>query len=93
MNDMLVGAITLANLLIGLFFLRFWRGTRDSFFLYFALSFSIEGLNRLISGLTHTLYENAPLYYLVRLISYSLIVIAIWKKNKRKATRFDDFSS
>lgn len=85
MNDMLVGAITLANLLIGLFFFRFWRGTRDSFFLYFSLSFSIEGFNRLISGITHTLYEDAPLYYLIRLIAYSLIVIAIWKKNRRAA--------
>ncbi len=83
MNDMLVGAITLANLLIALFFLRFWRGTRDTFFLYFALSFSIEGFNRLISALTHMPYEDGPLYYLIRVVAYSLIVIAIWNKNKR----------
>lgn len=85
MNDMLVGAITLANFLIGLFFLRFWRSTQDSFFLYFALSFWIECFNRVISGLTHTLYEDVPLYYLIRLVSYSLIVIAIWRKNKQPA--------
>lgn len=84
MNDMMMGAITLANLLIGLFFLRFWRGTRDSFFLYFSLSFAIEGINRLISGLTHSFYENAPLFYLIRLVSYSLIIIAIWQKNKHQ---------
>jgi uncharacterized membrane protein HdeD (DUF308 family) len=85
MNDMMVGAITLANFLIGLFFLRFWRGTRDSFFLYFALAFAIEGINRLISGVTQTFYENAPLFYVIRLLSYSLIVIAIWQKNRRPA--------
>lgn len=85
MNDMLVGAITLANFLIGLFFLRFWRSTHDPFFLYFALSFSIEGVNRLISGVTQTLYEGALMFYLIRFISYALIVIAIWQKNRRPA--------
>ena len=72
MNDMLVGAITLANLLIGLFFLRFWRGTRDNFFLYFALSFFIEGVNRLMSGWTQTLYEGAPLFYSIRVLALRL---------------------
>jgi hypothetical protein len=82
MNDMLVGAIALANLLVGLFFLRFWKTTRDRFFLYFALSFSIEGLNRINSGLTEVLYEDAPVYYGIRLVSYALILLAIWEKNK-----------
>lgn len=85
MNDMLVGAIALANILIGLFFLRFWRGTRDSFFIYFSLAFFLEGFNRWISGVMQVLYEDAPLYYLIRLISYSLIIIAIWRKNRRAA--------
>lgn len=38
-NLMLTGAIALASLLVGLFFFRFWRQTRDRFFLYFALAF------------------------------------------------------
>lgn len=83
MNEMLIGAITLANFLIGLFFLRFWRVTRDSFFLYFALSFSVEGVNRLISGLTHTFYEDARIFYLIRLFAYALILVAILRKNWR----------
>lgn len=87
--DMLVGAIALASMLVGLFFLRFWSSTRDRFFLYFALSFGIEGVNRLISGATQTFYEDAQLYYLIRLISYGLILAAIWEKNwpgRRKKT-------
>lgn len=58
--DMMIGAIALASRLAGLFFLRFWRSTGDRFFLYFALSFGIEGFNRLLSGITKTLYEDAP---------------------------------
>lgn len=82
MNDMLVGAIALASILVGLFFLRFWRSTRDRFFLYFACSFWIEGLNRIVSGLTGALREDAPTYYLIRLAAYGLILLAIWEKNR-----------
>ena len=42
----LMGAIALASFVAGLFFFRYWRSTRDSFFLYFALSFWIEAANR-----------------------------------------------
>lgn len=80
--DMMVGAIALASMLVGLFFLRFWRNTGDRFFLYFALSFGIEGVNRMISGITQSLYEDAQLYYLIRLVSYGLILLAIWEKNR-----------
>jgi hypothetical protein len=39
-------------LVAGLFFLRFWRDTRDRLFLGFAISFLIEGLNRATLGLS-----------------------------------------
>jgi hypothetical protein len=85
--EILVGAIALASMLVGLFFLRFWKTTGDRFFLYFALSFGVEGMNRLISGLTQTLYEDARLYYLIRLISYGLILVAIWEKNRPRSEK------
>jgi len=82
----LVGAIALANFLVSLFFLRFWRRTHDRFFLYFALSFGMEGINRAISGWTQVLYEDTPIYYLIRFLSYSLILLAIWQKNRPAKT-------
>ena len=39
MELMLMGAIAAGWLVAGLFFFRFWRQTRDRFFLWFALSF------------------------------------------------------
>jgi hypothetical protein len=80
MNDILTGAITMASLVIALFFLRFWRNTGDSFFLYFSLSFLIEGLHRLYSALNDDL-EDTPLHYLIRLVAYGLILWAILEKN------------
>jgi hypothetical protein len=84
MNDMLLGGIAIASVSIGLFFFRFWKSTRDRFFLYFAIAFWIEGVNRIIFGLTGAVRETTPLYYLIRLLSYSLILLAILEKNYRR---------
>jgi hypothetical protein len=82
MNQMLTGAIAVASLLVGLFFFRFWRHTRDRFFLYFALSFWIEAGNRVALGLMRDTSENGALLYTIRLLAYGLILVAIWHKNQ-----------
>lgn len=84
MNQMLSGAIAVSSLLAGLFFLRFWRSSGDRFFLYFALSFGLEGLNRIALGLLVDANESNPLFYSVRVVAYGLIVAAIWQKNRRR---------
>ncbi|MFL6623284.1 MAG: DUF5985 family protein [Sulfurifustis sp.] len=72
----------MASLIVALFFFRFWRNSRDRLFLFFALSFALEGVNRVALGLTGGLPEDRPSYYIVRLIAYSLILIAILDKNR-----------
>ncbi|HTF94755.1 MAG TPA: DUF5985 family protein [Cellvibrio sp.] len=84
MNEMLIGAIAACCIVIGLFFLRFWKKTQDVFFLFFAISFFLEGLNRVSLVMFASLHEASPSYYLVRLISYSFIIIAILVKNRRR---------
>lgn len=44
MNNILIGAIATCSFVIGLFLFRFWRATADRFFLFFAVSFWIEGV-------------------------------------------------
>lgn len=87
MNDMLVGAIVVASAVAGLFFLRFWKTSGDRFFLYFSLSFFIEGGNRLLLGTLKTYSEDAPWCYLIRLLAYSLILWAIFDKNRPRGNR------
>ena len=84
MNSMLSGGIATLSIIAGVFFLRFWRSSRDRFFLYFAASFLIEGVNRFVLYLTVGLQEDAPAYYTVRLIAYGLIVFAIVVKNRER---------
>lgn len=77
----LLGIVAMSSLIAGVFFLKFWRDTRDSFFLAFAASFIIEGLNRCGILLLEKPNEGNPWVYLVRLLSFLLILGAILKKN------------
>jgi uncharacterized membrane protein HdeD (DUF308 family) len=90
--DMMAGAIVIASIAIALFFLRFWRDSGDRFFLYFALSFLIEGIHRLVATITLATHEDSPLHYLVRLLAYGLILWAILEKNwpRSKQNQPDD---
>jgi uncharacterized membrane protein HdeD (DUF308 family) len=82
MDMILTGAIAMASATISLFFFAFWRSTRDRFFLLFGASFLLEGVNRLLIGLSSFRDEDEPLYYLIRLVAYGLILIAILDKNR-----------
>lgn len=81
-NALLSGAIVMAALVAALFFLRFWRQTRDRFFLCFAVAFVLEALHRLLWALAPVDEADAPLFYLIRLASYVLILLAIIGKNR-----------
>ncbi|MGQ3053605.1 MAG: DUF5985 family protein [Roseateles sp.] len=78
----LVGGIAAGCFVVGLAFLRYWRSTRDRFFLFFMLSFWIEAANRVHMAMTASWNEGDPVHYMVRLLAYALIVVAIWDKNR-----------
>lgn len=78
----MLGAIAACCATVALFFVRFWRQTRDRFFLLFAASFALEAINRLALALIPYAAEDEPVFYIVRLVGYGLILIAIWQKNR-----------
>ena len=80
MNLMLLGAIAMACFTASLYFVRFWKTTRDRFFLYFGISFGIEGSSRILVGVIDS-SEQEPLLYLIRLVSFLIILWAIIEKN------------
>ena len=85
MDAVLVGGIATACLIAGLYFLRFWRSSGDRFFLFFALSFWIEGAQRFVVFQIVGADEASPLYYLPRLVAYGLIIVAIVDKNRKSS--------
>lgn len=87
MSLMLLGAIAMACFTISMFFIRFWRKTDDRFFLFFAASFFIGGIERVLVGLIQHSDEQEALFYLMRLLAFSIILYGIIDKNR--AHRWD----
>jgi uncharacterized membrane protein HdeD (DUF308 family) len=87
MADFLYGAIAMAAVTAALFFMRFYRRTGDRFFLYFFASFGIEAVSRLFSVVFGWTDSNNSWFYILRVVAYGLILIAIVDKNLPRATR------
>jgi len=77
----LSGAVTMGALLASLFFLRFWRKTRDRFFLAFAIAFLLLALNQALALWIGAADERAGYTYLLRVVAFGLILVAILDKN------------
>jgi uncharacterized membrane protein HdeD (DUF308 family) len=80
--SVLMGAVAMASAVASLFFVKFWRHTRDSFFLLFAAAFGIDSVGRLWLGFVQVANDAEPAVYLSRLVTFGLIVIAIVQKNR-----------
>lgn len=81
--DFLSGAITMGFLVAGFFFLRFWKRTRESLFLAFAAAFWLLGLAQALLAFTNIPVEERSWLFLLRLAAFSLILVSIWRKNRR----------
>lgn len=82
MDQLAVGAIAAGFAAAGLFFLRFWRDTRDRLFAFFAFAFFVLAANRVAGGLLAAPYANYV--YWVRLAAFLLILLAILDKNRSR---------
>jgi hypothetical protein len=83
-----LGIVVMGSLVAGLFFLRFWRKTRDRLFMIFALAFWILGLNWTLLAMTSPEDEaTRAMFYTVRLFAFILIIYAIIDKNRAAGRR------
>jgi membrane-associated PAP2 superfamily phosphatase len=80
--DFLSGAITLGFLVAGLFFLRFWRRTRDGLFLAFAIAFALLGIGQAVQALANIPQEERSYLFLIRLAAFTIILAAVARKNR-----------
>lgn len=82
LQPLVSGAIMMGYGVCALFFLRFWRSTRDRLFVVFSMAFWLLALQRLALGLIEPLEEWRTGLYVVRLLAYLLIFGAIIDKNR-----------
>lgn len=83
-NQFILGCVVMGCLAAGLFFVRFWRRSGDRFFALFALAFWLLGINWLLLAFTAA-DEVRTALYVVRLVAFIIILIAIWDKNRASA--------
>jgi len=77
----ILGMISAFSFTAAVFFLRFWRDTRDFFFLPFAVFFTVEGCNRIMMMFSAHPNEGSPWIYVLRLFALLLILSGILYKN------------
>ena len=77
----LLGAEASAAFTACVFFLRFWRDTRDFWFAAFAFFFLVEGANRVVLSTMAHPNEGSPWVYVARLLALLLLLGAILRKN------------
>jgi hypothetical protein len=78
MDLVVTGAIAMGYAVAGLFFLRFWRKSRDRLFALFALAFFVLSANRVGSAVA----AEADYVYWVRFAAFALILAAVVDKNR-----------
>ena len=75
------GAITLGFVGVALFFLKFWRATRDILFAAFSLSAALLGATQLLLSISLDPEQGNAWLYLPRLAAFIVIAVAILIKN------------
>ncbi|HTV91525.1 MAG TPA: DUF5985 family protein [Verrucomicrobiae bacterium] len=83
MASFLSGAIMMGCFVAATFFWRSWMRTNDRLFIWFALSFLILGIERFGIVATNAAETTTPWVYLLRILAFALIAIAIIDKNRR----------
>jgi hypothetical protein len=79
----LSGATMFGFFLAAVYFLRFWRRTRDRLFLLFAISFFVMAGQRVVVVLLPQLDESVEVaLYSLRFVAFLLILAAILDKNR-----------
>lgn len=79
---LLSGGIVLGCWAIGLFFLRFWRKTRDRLFLGFAVAFWMLAAERAVGVTLDLPRDEGAVTYAIRLAAFVTILFAIVDKNR-----------
>ena len=81
------GMLGTGYLVAALFFLRFWRDSRDRLFAIFGAAFLLLTLQRVLLALEVSLMEDQVWSYVIRLLAFLLILWAIVDKNRGGARR------
>jgi hypothetical protein len=81
MMSFLHGMVTMGFIFAGLFFLRFWRRTKEGLFVIFALAFWLLALNQVFLAVAGSEDPHLSWEFLPSLGAFGLLILAILIKN------------
>ena len=81
----LSGILTLGYVITATFFLKFWRGTRERLFGWFAASFLLLAAQRFLLTISGEWGEQHTWIYSLRLLAFLILIVGVVEKNR--ATR------
>lgn len=91
MNDTYFTTVYISGMLAGgyaivaMYFLKFWQQTSDRVFGFFAAAFCLLFIQRVLLTLATDAIAHTSWYYLIRLLAFALIIVAIIDKNRGAA--------
>jgi O-antigen/teichoic acid export membrane protein len=87
MKQFLWGVLAATCVASAIFFLRYWKDSRDRLFIYFSLAFVVMAFNWIGEAMIAPHLEFQYYVYMTRLLGYGLIIIGIIDKNRRTHSR------
>jgi hypothetical protein len=92
-----LSGVTMATFVAaGFFFWKFYRASGDRFFFHFAIACWLIGSERVVGAFVQETLQSVrasldgigTYLYIIRLIAFALILMAVIRKNRTKSTRF-----
>lgn len=79
----IAGCTFLGFMIVAAHFFKFWRLTKDRFFLLFAVAFFLFGVEKICVSLIIGSAETVSYIYIIRLLASCFILAAIIEKNRK----------
>ena len=85
MNRFFLGLLTALSATAAVFFLKFWKESKDRLFAFFAGAFGVLAVDWLVRALVNPRHESQHYLYLIRLLAFLLIIAGIADKNRSRS--------
>jgi hypothetical protein len=85
MNDFISGVLSAFSATIALFFLRFYRESKDRLFAFFSAAFGLLALDWLAMCLVSPPHESQHYVFLFRFLAFVLIAAGVVDKNRARS--------
>lgn len=86
-GQLISGALGMGYVVAAGFFLRFWTQTHDRLFAFFSSAFFVLAVQRVL--LTLAQRDDVLIVYLLRVMAFALILVAIADKNREARRKVD----